>query len=435
MTALLALVRRDLLLFLADRRAVLVNLAVPVVLAAFMGFVFGAGGDREMARIDVAVCDEDGSDVSRAVVAGLAADPALAVRPASETEARELVRRGKVPVAVVLPPGFGEAASGAFFGVGERPALPLLRDPSRAAEAGLVRGLLVQHVMEEVSRRLFSPEAAGRWADDGLRQLAAAQGVEPGERAALERLLGGIKGYYGRTPADGAPATAGGARGRGGLTVPFALAEEKVTSRRGVAYDGWAHAFGGMAVQFVLFMSLDAGVALLEQRRRGLWDRVRAAPVSRRAILAARGISGLLLALLVLAVVLGVGALAFGVRVRGSLPGFLLVLAATAAMASAFGLLVASLGRTPEATRGLAIFAALVMTMLGGAWIPAFLFPSWMQAATRVVPTRWAMDGIDGTTWRGSGPGEAAVAAGALLAFAALFALVAAWRFRWEGER
>jgi hypothetical protein len=33
------------------------------------------------------------------------------------------------------------------------------------------------------------------------------------------------------------------------------------------------------------------------------------------------------------------------------------------------------LGKTPEATRGLAIFATLIMVMFGGAWVPEFLFP------------------------------------------------------------
>ncbi len=431
MIALRALVRRDLLLFFADRRSVVVNLAVPVILAVFLGFIVGGGGSREMARIDVRVVDMDGSDLSRAVARGLSADPALAVSPATLEEAREAVRRGKAAVAVVLPAGFGERASRAFFGAAEKPELPLLRDPSRGAEAGLVRGLLIQHVMEEVSSRLFDPKTARGWADDALREVEGSSGFAPARKAGLVKLLQGVQEYYGSAPAEGEGST--GAR-RGGLTVPFALAEEQVTARQGVAYDGWAHSFAGMGVQFVLFMALDAGVALLEQRRRGLWDRVRAAPVSRATVLAARAASSLLLALLVLAVVLGVGMAGFGVRVRGSLPGFLLVLVATAAMASAFGLLVAALGRTPEAARGLAILAALVMTMLGGAWVPAFVFPAWMQQATLAVPTRWAMDGLDGATWRGLGFADAAGAAAVLAGFALLFGLLAWSRFRWESR-
>jgi hypothetical protein len=45
--------------------------------------------------------------------------------------------------------------------------------------------------------------------------------------------------------------------------------------------------------------------------------------------------------------------------------------------------MIAALGRTPEATRGLAILATLLMVMLGGAWVPSFIFP------------RLAADGVD----------------------------------------
>ena len=95
-------------------------------------------------------------------------------------------------------------------------------------------------------------------------------------------------------------------------------------------------------------------------------------------------------------------------------------------------LLIAAIGRTPEATRGLAIMATLLMVMLGGAWVPAFLFPEWLQTLTLAVPTRWAVDGIDAMTWRGLGLGEALPAVGALLGFSLLFSLIALWRFRWD---
>jgi ABC-2 type transport system permease protein len=126
--------------------------------------------------------------------------------------------------------------------------------------------------------------------------------------------------------------------------------------------------------------------------------------------------------------------LVFGVKVEGSMLGFLAVSAAFALMTAGFGMLVASLGKTPEATRGLSIFATLIVVMLGGAWIPMFLFPQWLQKLTVIVPTRWAMDGFEAMTWRGLGL-EAAVAPSAvLLLFAAVFGVLAVARFRWEVE-
>ena len=77
-------------------------------------------------------------------------------------------------------------------------------------------------------------------------------------------------------------------------------------------------------------------------------------------------------------------------------------------------------------------FAILIMVMLGGAWVPTFIFPAWLQQATLVVPARWAVDGLDAMTWRGIGLSGAVGPVAALLGFAALFAAIAASRFKWE---
>ena len=72
-------------------------------------------------------------------------------------------------------------------------------------------------------------------------------------------------------------------------------------------------------------------------------------------------------------------------------------------MASTFGLLVAALGNSPATARGVTTLAVLMMVMLGGAWVPTFIFPAWLQQFTLIVPVRWAVDGLDAMTWRGIG--------------------------------
>ena len=77
----------------------------------------------------------------------------------------------------------------------------------------------------------------------------------------------------------------------------------------------------------------------------------------------------------------GFAILVFGVRIQGSVLGFLGVAIACALMAATFGLLIAALGKTPAATRGVTTLAVLMMVMLGGAWVPTFIFPAWLQQA------------------------------------------------------
>jgi ABC-2 type transport system permease protein len=103
-------------------------------------------------------------------------------------------------------------------------------------------------------------------------------------------------------------------------------------------------------------------------------------------------------------------------------------------MTAAFGLLVAALGETVEATRGYSIMATLIMVMLGGAWVPTFVFPIWLQKLTVITPTRWAVDGLDAMTWRGLGFSAALGPIAVLLVFTFLFGMLAVKRFRWRVE-
>jgi ABC-2 type transport system permease protein len=154
--------------------------------------------------------------------------------------------------------------------------------------------------------------------------------------------------------------------------------------------------------------------------------------VSRSLLLGSRVVSGTLIAGLLLIGIYGAAIAIFGVRIEGSVAGFLLVGISFAVLTSTFGLLIAALGKTPEATRGLAVLATLLLVMLGGAWVPSFVFPEWLQTATLVVPTRWAVDGLDAMTWRGLGFDAAWKPSLAMLGCSALCAWIAVRRFAWE---
>ena len=261
--------------------------------------------------------------------------------------------------------------------------------------------------------------------------MEQSQDLPPADKKSLEDLLRSVDRWNQQSDQDAGAGLSGLSRG---LTMPFTTREEAVTARQNTQYNGYAHAFAGMVVQFVLFLGIDVGIGLLQQRQRGLWKRFRAAPLSRGVLLGSRAVSAAILAFLVVQVNFLFARLVFGVRVEGSMAGFLGVSAAFALMTAGFGMLVATIGKTPEATRGLSILATLIVVMLGGAWIPMFLFPQWLQKVTVVAPTRWAMDGLEAMTWRGLGFDAALAPIAVLLAFAALFGALAVARFRWEAE-
>jgi ABC-2 type transport system permease protein len=215
--------------------------------------------------------------------------------------------------------------------------------------------------------------------------------------------------------------------------VPYSVKESALTGGGiNAQYNGYAHSFAGMGIQFLLFAAIDLGTGILLERQLGIWKRFRSAPLSRFTLLAARGASGTIITLLTLLVSFAFAMIVFNVKIHGSVIGFLAIAIACSIMAATFGLLVAALGNTAASTRRVAGFAVLVMVMLGGAWVPSFIFPAWLQRITVVVPARWAVDGLDAMTWRGLGLDAAIVPTLVLLGFAVLFAGVTLLKFRWE---
>ena len=425
-----ALVRRDLRLFFMDRRAVTMSFVAPIVIGSFFGYIFGGvSSNSQPSKISVGAIDQDGSTISKRIVADLAADKALDVSPRELEDARAAVRGGKLSVAAVIPKGFGENAARSFFQSGNKPEVQLLYDPSHAAELQMVRGMLMQHVMETVSSEALSGSGSQNYLAESKRQIDAASGMNPADRKALLTMLDSVGAWNQRRQAAPAAATQGGV-----FNMPYTVREEAITARAGVPYNSMAHSFAGMCVQFILFMGIDAGMTVLMQRRTGLWKRLQAAPLSRWIIIGSRAASAAIVAMIIMLAVFGFARIAFGVRIDGSFVGFLGVCVAFAIMTAAFGLLVAVLGKTPEASRGIAILVTLLLVMLGGSWVPAFIFPQWLQKVSFAVPTRWAVDGLDGLIWRGWNFQDALAPIGALLAFAAFFGAVAVWRFRWEVE-
>ena len=432
-----ALVLAELRLYFSSRRTLIMNVIAPVLIGAFFGYVTNPK-DQTAPHVPVAVVDRDGSAVTTAIIDAMSKDASLEITRADETQARKLVSEGKLRAAIVFPEKFGASAATALFAPGDRPKITLIEDPSKAMEVSLVQGLMTQHIMQAVAAQAFSPTTLSADTIAGWRKglMDAGAGVSSDQKSALgglfdslDRLRVDQQKAATATPAD---STTAATPATGGMRQPFSVDKQSAVGSRDNQYNGYAHSFAGMSVQFILFLGIDLGVALLLARRLGLWKRLRAAPLSRATLVASRMASGTVIACVLMLAIFAAAIAIFGVRIRGSVAGFALITLTFAIMTAAFGLFIAAVGKTPEATRGLAIVVTLIMVMLGGAWVPSFIFPPWLQTASLVVPTRWAVDGLDAMTWRGLGFDAALAPSAVLLGFAMLFALLALWRFRWD---
>ncbi|MGL4552883.1 MAG: ABC transporter permease [Gemmataceae bacterium] len=365
------LARKDLALFAADRRGMLLCFAVPVLLASAFGAIFHQPADGPGLRPRVwLVCEDDGP-VSARVVAALRASPHLNVSECGRAAARRRLASEASGVAVVLPPGFGKALR--LDRPGDGPRVELWHHPCSLVEAKCAEGLFTEVAVREAARELF-----GTSMPRFERPFSVAMRAEPG----------------------------GGA----------------------LSSNAYSHSFCGMTLQYLLFWGMDSGLLLLRERRQGIWRRLRAAPVSRGTLIAGKALATALVALAQIAVTFAFGAAAFGVTITGSALGFVLVALAAAVLSSGVGLLVAAVGGSENRARSVSILAILSLSLLGGLWLPSFLLPPWAQTAALALPTTWAARGLEGVCWQGMGLTEAARCAAVLAAFGGGCLAFAWWR-------
>jgi ABC-2 type transport system permease protein len=248
MTQFGALVRKDLRLFIADPRAVIMSVVAPIVIGSFFGYVLGGqSGKSATSRIPVAVIDSDQSNISREIVARLAKHKTLEVKLAEPEAARDSVRKGKTTVTVLIPKNFGADAGRAFFSSARKPTLGVLYDPSHSIELSMVQGILTGEVMQVVSKEMFAGESGQQVIRESLPQIEKTPFLTSQQKVTLRDLLRNVQDWNKQ---------AVGGRGilAEGLSIPYQVNEEAVTSGTGVRYNSYAHSFAGMGVQFILFV-------------------------------------------------------------------------------------------------------------------------------------------------------------------------------------
>jgi ABC-2 type transport system permease protein len=177
------------------------------------------------------------------------------------------------------------------------------------------------------------------------------------------------------------------------------------TTSLGAAPSYFAFALVGIAVTAVV-SATSSGIAMRirEEQLTGTLEALITQPVTTLEM--AFGMCGLpfLIATFRVALYLVVGGALLGVDFSATdWMGFIVVLTATGTAMSSIGIVTAA--AVVVVKRGYAISAFLVfgMGVIGGAFFPISVLPDWLEAIGRVVPTRFAFDGLRQALYVGSG--------------------------------
>lgn len=367
---ILALAVKDWTLFLADKRAAVLGFVVPIVLASTFGLIFARPSDKPgEVKLPLLVAVEGDGAFTRAVAEEFAAGARVEAEIVSREAIEQRLADRRPGIAVIFPADFEKLAAWKPGGTADRPKVQVLHNPLCASEAQWAEGLVSETVMRKLAKDRFGP-----------------------------------------------------AMGDAATTLPFDVQTSEQNTHAG--FNSYSHSFNGMTLQYLLFWGMESGLLLLRDRQRSVWSRLRAAPVPLWCVLFSKAISTAVIAFCMVLTTFAFGHFVFGVRVSGSVIGFLLLAITASLLASATGLLVAAVGGTEARARSVCILIILGVSMLGGLWLPSFVLPGWARDLSLSLPTTWAMRGLDGVTWQGRDLLASLPSVSVVAAFTAVFLAV-----------
>jgi ABC-2 type transport system permease protein len=174
------------------------------------------------------------------------------------------------------------------------------------------------------------------------------------------------------------------------------------------------------------------GFPIANWRQQKLLRRLVATPMRRGDFLLALMLARLVWLVLEVGVVLGFGAIAFGIAVRGSWLAFVLVALAGTLAFSAMSLLIAVRARTVEAVSGLMNVVQLPMWLLSGSFFSSERFPAAMQPLIQALPLTAVNNALRAIMNEGAGLAGVAPALGILAAWGLVCFFAALRWFRWD---
>ena len=168
---------------------------------------------------------------------------------------------------------------------------------------------------------------------------------------------------------------------------------------------------------------------LATYRELGFLRRLAVTPVQPARLLFAQLTVNAAIAAVAAALVLAIGALAFHLRLPGSIPGLVVTLVLGAAALFPIGLLIASTAPTAKAAGAIGNVLLFVLLFASGLWWPLPTMPDLLRVVLEKTPTGATVQALTDTI-SGSFPSVTPLVV--LAGYAVVFSVLAMRTFRWE---
>jgi ABC-2 type transport system permease protein len=403
---ILTLALKDLKLLLRDRTAAFFILAFPVLMGLFFGMMMGGSSGSSRGKMSIAIVDDDKSELSQAFVDALAKNSSIAVVPADFEAAKESVRKASRTGMLVIPQGFHKTAGILWE---PQPELQLGVDPSRAAEAAMLEGFVMQAMSELIQHRFQNPEAFLPSIVQAREDFAANTAIDPLTRQLGSTMFAALEQFVGQAKLDAADdspqAATEGATSAGiqlaqirKLDVTTQTVPDSVSAQTAKLRSRWDISFPQAMLWGVLGCAAGFAISIARERSAGTLQRLLASPLGLQRILLGKALACFLASLFVISLLTLLG---FALKMRPeSFPKLAVAAVCTAVCFVGIMMTVSVLGKTEQSVGGVGWAINLVMAMIGGCMIPVMFMPEFIQRVSILSPVRWSILAIEGAVWR-----------------------------------
>jgi ABC-2 type transport system permease protein len=392
---ILDLAFKDLSQILRDKKSLFFLVAMPIVFTLFMGFAYRAGNGDEKTdqRLPLAVVAGSDSRLSQMLLERLETSDALKIVRLEQAAALESLQKGEVAGVLVIPVSFGGQAAG-----GTNPQLTLIAEANSSAGQALYQALRVP-----VSQLLSAVEVAN---------LSAETQANPAEFSPALELAWAKWDANSRLEL---------------VRTEQAVAAPKSDWTGGNPYN---QASPGILVQFAIFGLTTSAQILVSERKTRTLQRLMTTAMRPWEIIAGHLLAMFALTFLQTALLVIFGQFALGVDYLREPLGTLLVAVGLGLWVASLGLLIGVIAKSDDQVILFSMLAMFLFSALGGTWFPLEASGGAFAALGRLMPSAWAMTGLQNLLIRGLGSASTLLPTGILLAYAAGFFGLAVWRFK-----
>lgn len=415
MRAVLSMALKDLRLLALDKGALFFVFFFPLLYAIFFGYIaagMGGDGDNGTPAIRIVLVDEDDSEGSQSFAASLESAEELRVDRAESREVgADLVREGKRAALVVIPEGFGER--GQSFFMGDPPVVEVGADPARAAERGMLQGILLKYGAQRMQEAFTNTDVMRRNAEQAMADLENSSDMPPLVRAALRGFLGNVTNLATQLEVAGVTEDDIASSDAGAGFEPLSVESIDLFSTESDEESDmspFAISFPQGVIWGIMGAAAGFAISLVTERTHGTLIRLRLAPVTQRHILAGKAVACFATTVFVAVTLLIIGRIGFGVTPTS--PALLAVAVLCVAVCFVGVMMLLSvLGRTEAAASGIGWASLIVMAMIGGGMIPLVFIERipFLAAVSNASPVKWSILAIEGAIWRGFSPAQMAL--------------------------